>query len=76
MEYDMKLTMDMTLCWFDCAHLPEHLFKVTVPFQKLAADMVIMAPNDPETLIGLRKLLEAKDCAVRAAIRAREHGNS
>lgn len=58
------------LGWFDCKHLPEHLQAVSEPFGDLAHDLVEKLPDGPELSAGLRKLLEAKDCIVRAAVEA------
>jgi hypothetical protein len=52
------------------AHLPEALQDISRPFCWLAMDMAHANPDGhPEAAAGLRKLLEAKDCAVRAAIK-------
>lgn len=56
------------LKYFQFAHLPENLKKVSQPFAVLAAEMDETLPDGPEKSAGLRKLLEAKDCAVRAAL--------
>lgn len=56
------------LGWFDYAHLPEHLQEVSKPFGDLANEMVDQLPDGPELSAGLRKLLESKDCMVRAAV--------
>lgn len=57
------------LRWFDYAHLPPHLQEVSAIFHRAATELVNTIPADsPELTTGLRKLLEAKDCAVRAAI--------
>ena len=53
---------------FEFKHLPEHLQKVSKEFHALAHLMVGLIEDDPELVAGLRKLLEAKDCMVRAAI--------
>jgi hypothetical protein len=53
---------------FHWAHLPDHLAAVSAPFQSLAVKMVQDLPDGPELSAGLRKLLEAKDCFVRAAV--------
>lgn len=55
------------LQFFQCDHLPPDLRKVAKPFAELAID-VAWQSNNPETTVCLRKLLEAKDAAVRAAI--------
>lgn len=54
--------------YFEYDHLPEHLQIVSKPFGELAAQMDAMLPQCAETSAGLRKLLEAKDCLVRAAL--------
>jgi ferritin-like protein len=56
------------LRYFEFEHLPEHLQPVSRPFHDVAHDMAGRLPEDPETTVCLRKLLEAKDCAVRAAL--------
>lgn len=52
---------------FEYEHLPEHLQGVSQPFHDLAAQMVSLLPVDPELMACLRKLREAKDCAVLLA---------
>ena len=54
--------------YFEYAHLPERLQVVSRPFGELATRMNEALPDGPEKSAGLRKLLEAKDCMVRAAI--------
>ena len=54
--------------YFEYAHLPAHLQTVSKPFGDLAAEMNETLPDGPEKSAGLRKLLEAKDCMVRAAL--------
>jgi hypothetical protein len=56
------------LRYFEYAHLPEHLQAVSRPCAELAHELVGVLPDGPELTIGLRKLLEAKDCFVRAAL--------
>lgn len=51
---------------FEYAHLPEKLQAVSQPFCSLANQMLSL-PDGEERTVCLRKLLEAKDCAVRAA---------
>jgi hypothetical protein len=60
--------MDPMLQFFDYAHLPDHLKAVSKPFCEMAYNMVANLPDNPERSAALRKLLEAKDCAVRALI--------
>lgn len=52
------------------AHLPAPLQAISAPVCALAAQMVDRLPDGPELTVGLRKLLEAKDALVRAAIEA------
>lgn len=59
---------DRLLQFFGYAHLPEHLQAVSKPFHDLANQIVETLPANPERTVALRKLLEAKDCAVRALI--------
>lgn len=54
--------------YFAYAHLPAHLRAVSRPCHDLAAQMIRELPDGPELTAGLRKLLEAKDCFVRAAL--------
>ncbi len=54
--------------FFAYSHLPAHLQAISKPFGDLAQHMVDTLPRNPERTAGLRKLLEAKDCAVRAQL--------
>lgn len=54
--------------YFDYQHLPEHLQAVSAPVGQLAKLMIDDLPDGPEKEAGLRKLLEAKDCFVRAKL--------
>lgn len=54
--------------YFEYAHLPPHLQAVSKPFGDLAVQMDDDLADGPEKSAGLRKLLEAKDCMVRAAL--------
>lgn len=56
------------LQFFAYAHLPPHLQAVSVPFCELADQIVATLPRNPERTVALRKLLEAKDAAVRALV--------
>lgn len=55
--------------FFAYSHLPEHLQKVSERFHTLAVYIDTALPIGSEQTTALRKLLEAKDCAVRAAIK-------
>lgn len=54
--------------FFAYEHLPERLQVVSKPIGDLARQMSETLPESAEKSAGLRKLLEAKDCLVRAAI--------
>lgn len=54
--------------FFAYAHLPEHLQAVSRPFGVMAERIVADLPRNPERTVALRKLLEAKDAAVRARL--------
>ena len=54
--------------FFAHAHLPPHLAAISAPFGKLADDIIATCPRNPERTVALRKLLEAKDAAVRALV--------
>ena len=56
------------LQFFSYTHLPTHLQAVSKPFCEVAESIVATLPRNPERSMALRKLLEAKDCAVRALI--------
>lgn len=59
-----------TIKYFAFAHLPQHLQVVSKPIGELAQQMEGQLPDSPEKEAGMRKLLEAKDCFVRAAVAA------
>jgi hypothetical protein len=58
------------LRYFEYDHLNEPLRGIAKQFCDLAHQMALELPHNPETSSGLRKLLEAKDCFVRAALDA------
>lgn len=53
------------LDFFAYEHLPPHLQEASKPFAELA-HFIASQSNNAETTVALRKLLEAKDAAVRA----------
>lgn len=59
---------DPILQFFAYQHLPARLQEVSRPFVGLAFWMVENLPSNPEREVALRKLLEAKDAAVRARL--------
>lgn len=60
--------MKNLLQFFAYEHLPAHLQTVSKPFGDLARDLAATLPLNAESTTALRKLLEAKDCAVRAVL--------
>lgn len=65
------------LQFFKYEHLPVHLQNISKPFSELAHRIVedsqafsdsMQLPRNPERTVALRKLLEAKDAAVRAKL--------
>ena len=72
-----RILRDMTepiLQFFAYEHLPPPLRDVSKPFGDLATRLVETLPRNPERTVALRKLLEAKDAAVRAALFQEPHG--
>lgn len=69
--------MDRLLQFFAYDHLPANLKPTSKLFSDLAQQLLAGLPPNPERTVALRKLLEAKDCAVRAAIyKSGEEGRS
>ncbi|WP_345859289.1 hypothetical protein [Shewanella algae] len=58
--------MKQLLTFFNCSHLPPFLQDVSAPMQFVAKKMDELLPDCEEKRAGMRKLLEAKDCFVRA----------
>lgn len=56
------------LQFFAYGHLPQELQEMSKPFGDLAFQIVESLPRNPERTVALRKLLEAKDAAVRAKL--------
>lgn len=64
------------LGYFEYGHLPDHLAEVSARFHSLAHEVALeFGLEGPEVTVCLRKLLEAKDCAVRAALTAARDGS-
>ena len=59
---------DPILQYFEFAHLPPHLAEVSSRYHAEAHWTVTNLPRNPERTVVLRKLLEAKDAAVRARL--------
>jgi hypothetical protein len=56
------------LQFFKYEHLKPELQEYSKPFGELARQLVEILPRNPERTVALRKLLEAKDAAVRAKV--------
>lgn len=61
-------TPEPILQFFGFKHLPAHLQPASAPFADLAQHIVRELPRNAERTVALRKLLEAKDAAVRAVL--------
>lgn len=59
------------LRWFDTRHLPEDVALIVEPFGLVAKDVADSAVGTEGTT-AVRKLIEAKDCAVRDYIQGRD----
>lgn len=57
-----------TLHYFAYAHLPPHLQSISKLCALLAQQMDAMLPEGAQKTLGLQKLIEAKDCFVRAKL--------
>lgn len=62
------------LRYFEFEHLKTPLRQVSSECHDLAHRMVSRLPDGPELTTGLRKLLEAKDCFVRASLDTAQEG--
>lgn len=65
-----------TIKYFAFAHLPAHLQAVSKPIGELAEQLERQLVDGAEKSAGMRKLLEAKDCFVRAALDAPKAENA
>jgi hypothetical protein len=65
---DATLNQEHILQFFQYGHLPEPLRAISRHFAEIAHGVIMPLPRSPERTVALRKLLESKDAAVRAAI--------
>lgn len=56
------------LQFFKYDHLPANLQEISKPYCLIAQQQDLILPDNPEKTVALRKLLEAKDCAVRSVL--------
>ncbi len=61
------MTQEPIMQFFVYSHLAPHLQAVSRPFCEVAEKLLDL-PRNAERTVALRKLLEAKDSAVRAAL--------
>jgi hypothetical protein len=66
--FNVEEHTDPLLQFFAYEHLRLDLQAISQPFGDLARQIVGLLPRNPERTVALRKLLEAKDCAVRASL--------
>lgn len=67
--YNVEYDAEPMLGWFEYGNLPAGLIRnASSAFATLARDVVDDLPRSPERTVALRKLLEAKDAAVRCAV--------
>lgn len=64
-----EIQTDPILRFFYYAHLPAILQERSKPFCDLARHIIDSTPRNAERTVALRKLLEAKDAGVRAALK-------
>lgn len=65
---DAEIAQDHILRYFHYSHLPAALQARSKPFCELARTIIDTTARNPERTVALRKLLEAKDAAVRAGL--------
>jgi len=61
-------SQEYLLQFFEYGHLPLHMQDTSKHFHDLAQILVATLPRNPERTMALRRLLEAKDCGVRAKL--------
>lgn len=59
---------EIMMRWFEFAHLPPHLQETSARFFDIACQLAATIEPGPERTVAFRKLLEAKDAAVRAKL--------
>lgn len=67
-KISIKESSNTIMKYFAFKHFPEHLQEISLPFYNIAHTLDKQLPDGPEKIAGLRKLLEVKDCMVRAAL--------
>lgn len=67
-EVAMAYTPSPIMKYFGYTHLPQKLQEISKPIAEVAFILDQTLENGAEKSTGLRKLLEAKDCFVRASL--------
>lgn len=67
-EFTELKSQEAIFQFFDYRHLPDHLAAVSAKFCEMAGGIIKNLPRNPERTVALRKLLEAKDAAVRCVV--------
>lgn len=62
------MSANLIMRYFEYGHLPENLQPISQRFSEQAQWLDQMLIDGPEKSVALRKLLESKDAAVRAAL--------
>lgn len=57
---------DHIMQFFEIGEAPEEMAVIMRPFNILAEQIASAIPRNPERTVALRKLLESRDCALRA----------
>jgi len=66
---------DRMMKWLSYHHLPPELQECVKAYRELGESICAAIPAGPERTVALRKLVESKDCAVRAIIEGKEAAN-
>lgn len=67
-QIEDQMAEEPLLQLFKFKHLPDNLRFISRHFAFVAVSAVTLLPRNPERSVCLRKLREAKDCAVMAAL--------
>lgn len=71
-EYGKRMSQDPVAPFFKYDHLPPALAAISKPFCDLAETIGTLVPMHQQRNVALQKLIEAKDCAVRAYLGAED----
>lgn len=69
-------TNERMMKWLSVAHLPDSLRPIVGEYRALGEIICNDIPPGPERTVALRKLVESKDCAVRAIIEGMSPGQA